>query len=37
MTMSARDAARLDIRMDGEGRPQLIEIDTLPGMHTIPS
>jgi D-alanine-D-alanine ligase len=35
-TMSARDAARVDIRMDGEGRPQLIEINTLPGMHHDP-
>jgi D-alanine-D-alanine ligase len=35
-TMSARDVARLDIRMDAEGRPQLIEINTLPGMHHDP-
>jgi D-alanine-D-alanine ligase len=35
-TMDARDVARLDIRMDADGRPQLIEINTLPGMHHDP-
>ena len=34
--MSGRDVARLDIRMDADGRPQLIEINTLPGMHHDP-
>jgi len=28
--------ARLYIRMDADGRPQLIEINTLPGMHHDP-
>ena len=35
--MSGRDVARVDIRMDGDGRPQLIEINTLPGMHHDPN
>ncbi len=34
--LGCRDVARVDIRMDGEGRPQLLEINTLPGMHHDP-
>ena len=28
-----RDAARIDFRLDGEGRPAVLEINPLPGMH----
>ena len=34
--LECRDVARVDIRMDGDGRPQLLEINTLPGMHHDP-
>ena len=34
--LECRDVARVDIRMDGEGRPQLLEINTLPGMYHDP-
>lgn len=28
-----RDAARIDIRLDGDGRPFVLEVNPLPGMH----
>jgi D-alanine-D-alanine ligase len=31
--LGARDAGRLDIRMDAEGRPNFIEVNPLAGMH----
>jgi D-alanine-D-alanine ligase len=31
--LGCRDAARLDIRSDAEGRPQFLEVNTLPGLH----
>jgi D-alanine-D-alanine ligase len=34
--LGCRDVARVDLRMDAEGRPQLIEINPLPGMHHDP-
>jgi D-alanine-D-alanine ligase len=34
--IECRDVARVDIRLDGDGRPQLLEINTLPGMHHDP-
>jgi D-alanine-D-alanine ligase len=34
--LECRDVARVDIRMDGDRRPQLLEINTLPGMHHDP-
>ena len=34
--LGCRDVARVDIRMDGDGRPQLLEINTLPGMYHDP-
>lgn len=30
--LGCRDIARIDIRLDGEGKPHLLEINTLPGM-----
>jgi D-alanine-D-alanine ligase len=34
--LGCRDVARVDMRMDGDGRPQLLEINTLPGMYHDP-
>ena len=34
--LGCRDVACVDIRMDGDGRPQLLEINTLPGMYHDP-
>ena len=31
--LGCRDAARLDVRSDGEGRPQFLEVNTLAGLH----
>jgi D-alanine-D-alanine ligase len=36
LALDSRDVARVDIRMDDDGRPQLLEINTLPGMHHDP-
>ncbi|HKI54586.1 MAG TPA: hypothetical protein VJ987_10715, partial [Anaerolineales bacterium] len=30
--LNALDVSRTDIRLDGEGNPRLIEINTLPGL-----
>lgn len=30
--LGCRDIARIDLRLDSEGKPQLLEINTLPGM-----
>jgi D-alanine-D-alanine ligase len=35
--LGARDAGRLDIRMDAEGRPNFIEVNPLAGMHPVHS
>ena len=34
--LGCRDVARVDMRMDGDGRAQLLEINTLPGMYHDP-
>jgi D-alanine-D-alanine ligase len=31
--LEARDCSRIDIRLDGAGKPSFIEINTLPGLH----
>lgn len=31
--LGCRDAARLDMRSDGQGRPQFLEVNTLAGLH----
>jgi D-alanine-D-alanine ligase len=31
--LGCRDAARLDVRSDAEGRPQFLEVNTLAGLH----
>jgi D-alanine-D-alanine ligase len=31
--LGCRDAARLDIRSDADGRPQFLEVNTLAGLH----
>ena len=31
--LGCRDAARLDMRSDAAGRPQFLEVNTLPGLH----
>ncbi len=31
--LGCRDAARLDVRSDGAGRPQFLEVNTLAGLH----
>ena len=36
LALDSRDVARVDMRLDDEGRPQLLEINTLPGMHHDP-
>jgi D-alanine-D-alanine ligase len=36
VSLGARDVARVDIRLDAEGEPHLLEINTLPGMHHDP-
>src|SRR5262245_9817462 len=36
IALGCRDVARIDMRMDDEGRPQLLEINTLPGMYHDP-
>lgn len=33
MVLDCQDFARIDVRMDKDGNPQLIEINTLPGMQ----
>jgi D-alanine-D-alanine ligase len=33
ITVGCRDAGRVDIRLDKEGNPQVLEINPLPGMH----
>ncbi|HDQ40192.1 MAG TPA: D-alanine--D-alanine ligase [Desulfonatronum sp.] len=35
--LGARDAGRVDIRLDEHGRPQILEINPLPGLHPIRS
>jgi len=35
--LGARDAGRLDIRMDEKGRPSLIEVNPLAGLHPVHS
>lgn len=36
LSLSCRDVARVDIRLDDRGEPQLIEINTMPGMSYHP-
>jgi D-alanine-D-alanine ligase len=36
LALDSRDIARVDMRMDDDGRPQLLEINTLPGMYHDP-
>jgi D-alanine-D-alanine ligase len=36
VSLGCRDVARVDIRLDDEGRANLLEINTLPGMHHDP-
>jgi len=31
--LECRDAARVDVRLDGKGRPNFLEINPLPGLH----
>lgn len=35
--LNCRDIARIDMRLDSEGKPQLLEINTLPGMLADPN
>ncbi len=35
--LGARDAGRVDIRLDEHGRPQILEINPLPGLHPVRS
>ena len=35
--LGARDAGRVDIRLDEQGRPQILEINPLPGLHPVRS
>ncbi len=32
-TLECRDGGRVDIRLDGEGRPSFMEVNPLPGLH----
>jgi D-alanine-D-alanine ligase len=31
--LACRDAARVDLRCDAEGRPHFLEVNPLPGLH----
>jgi D-alanine-D-alanine ligase len=31
--LSGRDAGRVDLRLDADGRPQVMEVNALPGLH----
>ena len=31
--LGGRDAGRIDLRLDGEGHPQVLELNPLPGLH----
>ena len=33
LALDCRDAGRVDIRLDGEGRPNFLEVNPLPGLH----
>ncbi|MBN1443585.1 MAG: D-alanine--D-alanine ligase, partial [Planctomycetes bacterium] len=35
--LECRDAARVDIRLDGAGRPSFLEVNPLPGLHPVRS
>jgi len=35
--LQCRDAARVDIRCDGRGRPSFLEVNPLPGLHPVRS
>jgi len=37
VALECRDVARIDVRLDADGRPNLLEINTLPGMHHDPA
>ena len=32
-TLECRDAGRVDVRLDSEGRPAFLEVNPLPGLH----
>lgn len=36
-TTNCRDIARIDLRLDAKGKPQLLEINTMPGMISDPN
>jgi D-alanine-D-alanine ligase len=35
--LGCRDAGRVDVRLDGEGRPQFLEVNPLAGLHPVRS